>query len=310
MIGSQITGWGVALPDNVVTNHDLSESLETDHDWIVERTGIHARHVGGTTEQWATEAGAKALAQAGCDPQDIDLVLLATTTPDKQCPGTAVLVQNNLGLTCGALDVQAACSGFVYALVVAEAMIATGGMKKILVIGSETMSRITDWTDRSTAILFGDGGGAVVIEASDGESAILGSSLGSRGDLEHLLYADHNGGCLIMEGREVFRQAVTVMVQASKTAMGQAGVTIEDIALVVPHQANTRIIESACKKLGVPPEKAAVVLHRTGNTSSASIPLALVDAIEEDRVSPGDLILLVGFGAGMTSAAAVVRWDP
>lgn len=309
MSGSRITGWGAALPENVVTNHDLAKTLDTDHDWIVERTGIHSRHVGGTTEQWATESGAIALERSGCAPEDIDLVLLATTSPDKQCPGTAVLVQNNLGLSCGALDVQAACSGFVYALVVADAMIG-GGMSKILVIGAETLSRITDWTDRGTAILFADGGGAVVMEATDGPSTVLGSSLGSRGDLEHVLYADHDGGCLTMEGREVFRQAVKVMVKSSREAMEQAGVTIEDISLVVPHQANIRIIESACKKLGASMDKTAVVLHRTGNTSSASIPLALVDAIDNDRVQPGELILLVGFGAGMTSAAAVVRWDP
>lgn len=307
--GSRITGWGVALPENVVTNDDLSKTLETSDEWIRERTGIGARHVGGSTEQWATESAAKALAQAGCDPSEIDFVILATTSPDKQCPGTAVLVQNNLGLNCGAVDVQAACSGFVYGLTMAHGLIATG-MKKILVIGAETMSRITDWTDRNTAILFGDGGGAVVLEATDGPDAILGHSMDAQGSLEHVLYADHDGGCLVMEGKEVFRQAVTAMVKSSRDAMEKAGVTIDDIALIVPHQANIRIIEASCKRLGAAMEKTAVVLHRTGNTSSASIPLAMVDAIENDRVNPGDLILLVGFGAGMTSAAAIVRWDP
>lgn len=307
--GCRISGWGSVLPDKIVTNNDLATTIETSDDWITERTGIRERRIGTSTADLGTEAAAKAIASAGIDPASIDLLILATTTPDKQCPGTGSVIQDRLGLTCGAFDLQAACSGFVYGVAVAAGMIATG-MSTILVVGAETMSRITDWDDRNTAILFGDGGGAVVMEATDGPSSVLGTSLGSYGTFERLLYADHDGGCLIMEGKEVFRQAVKVMVDSSQKAMEQAGVTIEDISLVVPHQANIRIIEAACRRLGAPMEKAAVVLERTGNTSSASIPLALVDALEHDRVAPGDLVLMVGFGAGMTSAAAVVRWEP
>ena len=305
----RITGWGSYLPDKIVTNHDLAESMETNDEWIRERTGIGQRHIGTTTAELAAAAGAKAMAQAGVEPSEIDLVLLATTSPDKQCPGTAPVVQHMLGLDCGALDVQAACSGFVYGLVAANGMLTTGA-NKILVIGAETLSRIVDWTDRTTAILFGDGAGAVVMERTDGPGSLLGWSLGAAGEYEDILYADHDGGCLTMNGKEVFRQAVKVMVRSSNEALEMAGLTIDDMALVVPHQANARIIEAACKRLGCPIEKTSQVLEHTGNTSSASIPLALVDALDKDRIAPGDYVLLVGFGAGMTSASAVLRWDP
>lgn len=305
----RITGWGVSLPDKILTNADLAKTIDTSDEWIRERTGIGERRIGTSTAELGAAAGAKAIADAGVEPSEIDLVLLATTTPDKQCPGTAPVIQQMLGLDCGALDVQAACSGFVYALVAANGMLTTGA-KKILVIGAETMSRIVDWDDRGTAILFGDGAGAVVMERTDGPGSLLGWSLGSAGEYEEILYADHDGGCLIMNGKEVFRQAVKVMVRSSLEALEMAGLTIDDISLVVPHQANARIIEAACKRLGCPIEKTSQVLHYTGNTSSASIPLALVDALDKDRVSPGDHVLLVGFGAGMTSASAVLRWEP
>jgi len=304
--GARITGWGTALPDKTVTNVDLAATIDTSDDWITERTGIKERRVGGTTCGLAVEAGRAAIASAGVDLADIDLLVLATTTPDQTVPATASSVQHELGVQCGAFDVNAACSGFVYALVAAHGFIAAGA-NKVLVIGAETLSRITDWEDRGTAILFADGAGAVVLEATDGPGQLLGWDLASDGGARSLLYADI-GGYLKMDGREVFRRAVRVMVDSGQKSIEQAGVTIDDIALVVPHQANIRIIEAAATRLGVSMDKVAVVLQRTGNTSSASIPLALVDAVEQGRVHDGDLVLLVGFGAGMTSASAVIRW--
>jgi 3-oxoacyl-[acyl-carrier-protein] synthase-3 len=304
--GARISGWGTALPDKTVTNDDLAATMDTSDEWIVERTGIKERRVGGTTCGLAVEAGRAALETAGVDPTEIDLLVLATTTPDQTVPATASSVQHELGLKCGAFDLNAACSGFVYALVAAHGFIGAGA-DKVLVVGSETLSRITDWEDRGTAILFADGAGAVVLEAVEGRGQLLGWDLASDGSAQQLLYADV-GGHMKMDGREVFRRAVRVMVDSGNKSLAQAGISVEDLALVVPHQANIRIIEAAASRLGVPMEKIAIVLHRTGNTSSASIPLALVDAIENGRVHDGDLILLVGFGAGMTSASAVIRW--
>jgi len=307
MSGSRITGWGSALPDRIVTNEELSLTLDTTDDWIRERTGIRERRIGTSTAELAAAAGAKAIAQAGVDPATIDVLILATTTPDRQIPASASRVQEMMGLDCGAFDMNAACSGFVYGVTVANGLLMTGA-ERALVIGAETMSRVTNWEDRGTAILFGDGAGAVVMERTEDDGAFLGWSLMSNGKYEDVLYAEHDGGTMIMEGREVFRQAVMVMAASSNDALAKAGVTIDDIALVVPHQANIRIIEAACKRLGAPMERTAIVLDRTGNTSSASIPLALVDALDNNRVSPGDLVLLVGFGAGMTAAASVIRW--
>ena len=305
-MGIAIRGWGTALPEKVLTNADLAQMVDTTDEWITERTGIKERRIGGTTAGLATEAGQKAIAAAGVDPSTIDLLVLATTTPDQTVPATASSVQHALGLRCGAMDLNAACSGFTYALSVAAGMAAIGS-KRMLVIGAETLSRIVDWEDRSTCILFADGAGAVVVDAVDGPGALLGWDLSSDGSLAHLLYCDH-GGFVQMTGKEVFRQAVRVMVDSSTRSLAQAGLTAADVDLVVPHQANTRIIESACNKLGIPMDKASIVLPWTGNTSSASIPLALVDALDKGRVKDGDIVLLVGFGAGMTSASAVLRW--
>ncbi len=306
-MGARFTGWGTALPDKVVTNADLAAHMDTNDEWITERTGIKERRHGGTTMSLSVEAGAKALAMAGVDPLDIDLVILATTTPDQQVPATSASVQNALGcLNAGAMDLNAACSGFVYGLVAAHGMMAVGS-KKILLIGAETLSRITDQTDRNTAILFADGAGAAVLEATDGPGELLAWDLNADGSAVNILNADI-GGYLTMDGREVFRRAVRVMVDSGKKSMTAAGITADQLTLVVPHQANIRIIQSACDKLDIPMEKAAIVLHRTGNTSSASIPLALVDALEAGRVKDGDYVLLVGFGAGMTSASAVIKW--
>lgn len=304
--GAVITGWGTALPHKTLTNHDLEEFLDTSDEWIVERTGIRERRVGGTTAGLSIESGRTALEMSGLDPADIDALVLATTTPDRTVPATSATVQNELGLSCGAFDVNAACSGWVYGLVNAHGLIAMGA-EKILLIGTDSLARITDWDDRNTAVLFADGSGAVVLEAVEGPGQLLGWDLDADGSAERLLYADI-GGFIQMDGKEVFRRAVRIMVDSAEKSLAHAGVAVDDIALVVPHQANTRIITAACNRLGLPMERASVVLERTGNTSSASIPLALADALDNGRVSDGDLVLFVGFGAGMTAASAVVRW--
>ena len=222
-------------------------------------------------------------------------------------PATAPAVQDALGIVGGAVDLNAACSGFVYGLVMANGLLATG-VNRILLIGAETLSTITDWNDRSNAILFGDGAGAIVIEATTDATDLLGWDLGSDGSVAHILKCEH-GGSIEMDGKEVFRRAVRVMVDSSRAALSQAGLTIEDVDLVIPHQANLRIIQSACQKLGIDQAQASIVIDRYGNTSSASIPLALVDAIDAGRISAGDTLLLTGFGAGMTWASAVLRWS-
>jgi 3-oxoacyl-[acyl-carrier-protein] synthase-3 len=304
--GAVITGWGTALGPTTLTNHDLEKTLDTSHDWIVERSGIHERHVGGTTVGMSVESGRTALAIAGVDPSQIDALVLATTTPDRAVPASSATVQHELGLSCGAFDVNAACSGFVYGLVQAHGLIAMGA-SKVLLIGTDTLSRITDWSDRNTAVLFGDGSGAVVLEAVDGPGQLLGWDLDADGSAERFLYCDQ-GGFIQMEGKEVFRRAVRIMVDSATKSMRHAGVTADQITLVVPHQANIRIIQAACERLGIPMDRAATVMHYTGNTSSASIPLALVDSLQHGRVERGDLVLLVGFGAGMTAASAILRW--
>ena len=306
-IGAKIIGWGTSLPTKIVTNDDLSKTIDTSDEWIRERTGIERRHIGGTTASLSIESGRKAIDKAGIDPLSIDALVLSTTTPDRTVPATSATVQYGLGLRCGAFDVNAACSGFVYALVTGHGLVAMG-MKRILVIGTDTLSRITDWTDRNTAILFADGSGAAVIEATSGPGQLLGWDFDADGSLEDLLYAEI-GGTLHMEGKEVFRRAVRIMVDSAEKSIKAAGLTTNEIDLVVPHQANIRIIEAACKRLDIPMSKTSVVLNETGNTSSASIPLALFDAVDRGRVKSGDNILLVGFGAGMTAASAVIKWN-
>ncbi|MCP3853137.1 MAG: ketoacyl-ACP synthase III [Actinomycetia bacterium] len=307
MRGARITGWGIAMPPEVVTNFDLEDKMDTTDQWIRERTGIGARHVGGMTSDLAAEAGRQAMKKADATPDSIDMVLLATTSPDQTCPGTAPTVQDELGLDCGALDIQAACSGWVYGLITAHAFIQMG-MNKVLVIGAESLSRITDYTDRGTGILFGDGAGATVVEACEGPGELLGWDMGSDGAYSHILYADP-GDTLKMDGKEVFRQAVKAMIRSTNAALDMAGLTPDDIDHVIPHQANIRIVESAWKKLGFTLEQTTMVLERTGNTSSASIPLALNDALAHGRIKKGDKVLLLGFGAGMTWASAIVDWQ-
>ena len=306
-VGAKIIGWGTALPEKVVTNDDLSKTMDTSDEWIRERTGIERRHIGGSTASLSIESGRKAIEMAGIDPLSIDALVLSTTTPDRTVPATSAAVQHGLGLRCGAFDVNAACSGFVYALITGHGLVAMG-MRRILVIGTDTLSRITDWTDRNTAILFADGSGAALIEATTGPGQLLGWDFDADGSLEELLYAEI-GGTLHMEGKEVFRRAVRIMVDSAEKSIKAAGLTTNEISLVVPHQANIRIIEAACKRLDISMDKAAIVLHETGNTSSASIPLALFDAVDNSRVKTGDNILLVGFGAGMTAASAVIKWN-
>ncbi len=304
--GAIITGWGTALPERVVTNDDLSRTLDTSDDWIRERSGIRERHIGGTTAELSVESARKAMTMAGVDPSEIDVLILSTTTPDRCVPATSATVQNALGLRCGAFDINAACSGFVYGLSIAHGLVAMGA-HKILLIGTDTLSRITDWDDRNTAVLFADGSGAVVLEAVDGPGQLLAWDIDADGSAEDYLYADL-GGFIQMEGKEVFRRAVRIMVDSAEKSMRAAGITADQIGLVVPHQANIRIIQAACDRLGIPMERAATVLHYTGNTSSASIPLALADAADAGRIATGDIVLLVGFGAGMTAASALLKW--
>ena len=303
---ARITGWGTALPEKIVTNADLESTLDTSDQWIVERTGIRERRVGGTTTGLGIEAGRQALERAGLVGDDIDLVLLCTSTPDEAMPASASVIQQELGVRGGAMDLNAACSGFVYGLVAADGLL-RAGMRRILLIGAETMSRIVDWDDRGTAILFGDGAGAVVLERGTGPGRVLGWDVGSDGSLRHILHAEV-GGTIEMDGPEVFRRAVRVMVDSANRALEHAGVSIDDISLFVPHQANTRIITAACDRLGIDAERTANNLATVGNTSAASIPLALAEAADARRLAAGDLVLVVGFGAGMSWASAVIEW--
>lgn len=303
---ARITGWGSALPDKVVTNADLGHTLDTSDEWIVERTGIRERRIGGTTTGLGVEAGQRAMARAGVTGADIDLVVLCTSTPDESMPASASVIQHELGVRGGAVDLNAACSGFVYGLVAADGFL-RAGLHRVLLIGSETMSRIVDWDDRGTAILFGDGAGAVVLERGEGPGRLLGFDLGSDGSLRHILHAEV-GGTIEMDGQEVFRRAVRMMVDSAQRALTEAAVSADDLALFVPHQANTRIITAACARLGISEDRTVSNLATTGNTSAASIPLALAEAADAGRLAPGDRVLLVGFGAGMSWASAVIEW--
>ena len=305
-MGAAITGWGRVLPPKIVTNDDFAGRLETTDAWITERTGIRSRHMGGTTSGLAVEAGRAALQRAGRDPSEVTMLVLATTTPDKMVPATSSVVHDQLGLAGAAFDLNAACAGFVYAVVVADSLV-QAGTERVLVIGADTLSRITDQDDRSTAVLFADGAGAVLIESRPGPNLVLATDLGVDGSATPLLYADH-GGFMTMDGREVFRRAVRINVESINRVLDRAGLTTKDIALFVPHQANVRIIDAVNQRIGFPTERTAIVLGHTGNTSSASVPLALAEAADAGRLQDGDLVLLSGFGAGMTWASAVLRW--
>ena len=306
-MGNAIVGWGTALPDKVVTNADLEARLDTSDAWIVERTGIRERRVGGTTSVLAVEACERALLQAGVRGSEVELLVLATTTPDQTIPATSSAVHHALGCRGGAFDLNAACAGFVYALVTVDALLERSG-GRALVVGTDALSKVTDHEDRATAILFGDGSGAVLLEAGAGEGPlVLGSDLGLDGSAAGLLFAEV-GGTIHMEGREVFRRAVRAEIDSITKVLDTVGITPDDLALFVPHQANVRIIDAVNQRLGIPTERTALVLEHTGNTSAASIPLALCEAADADRLHDGDLVLLSGFGAGMTWASAVIRW--
>lgn len=323
MIRSIVRGTGAALPRRIMKNADFEGMVETSDEWIVQRTGIRQRHIAAEDETTASlgEAAARAaLKSAGLTPDDIDLIVLATSTPNNTFPATAVEIQQRLGMRHGfAFDMQAVCSGFVYAMTTADLYIRGGMARRVLVIGSETFSRLLDWTDRSTCVLFGDGAGALVLEAGEGagtiaDRGVLASSLRSDGTHREKLYVDGGPsttgtvGHLRMEGREVFKHAVGMITDVIEATFSQAGITAGDLAWFVPHQANKRIIDASAKKLGIAEEKVVVTVDLHGNTSAASVPLALSIAVADGRIKPGDLVLLEAMGGGFTWGAVLIRW--
>jgi len=321
-----ITGWGFYVPPKVLTNADLEAMVDTTDEWIYERTGIRERHVvegDEVTSAMATKAARAALARASVRAEDLDAIIIATTSPDYLLPTAACLVQENLGARAAAVfDLGAACAGFVYGLAVARGLVMSGAAKRVLLVGAETISRFIDWTDRATCVLFGDGAGAVVIEASTAGSGIRSTALHGDGrEKRHLRLegggarhpptrqaADSASYLIRMDGPEVFRLAVPAMAEATKEALAQAGLRLEDVDLFVPHQANARIIEAVAKRLGLDRSKVFVDIDRFGNTSAASIPIALCDAVAQGRVRQGDTLVFAAFGGGMTWGAAVVDW--
>jgi 3-oxoacyl-[acyl-carrier-protein] synthase-3 len=322
VVRSIITGVGGYLPSRIVTNADLAKVVDTSDDWIVERTGIRSRHKAGETEptsDLAVAAARRALEAAGRTPADIDLIVTATTTPDLTFPATAAIIQRKLGAPVGiAFDVQAVCSGFVYALAVADSFLARGLAQRALVIGAETMTRLMDWSDRGTCVLFGDGAGAVVLERSEGpgettDRGVLSVVLRTDGTKQDMLYVDGGPsttghvGKLRMQGNQVFRHAVVNIAEAVTAAAAEAGVELSDIDWFIPHQANQRILDGLAKRLGIDESRVISTVERHANTSAASIPLAMAEAIEDGRIRPGQLLLLEAMGGGLTWGAAVVR---
>jgi 3-oxoacyl-[acyl-carrier-protein] synthase-3 len=323
MLRSVVLGCGSYLPSRVLTNAELSRMVDTTDEWITQRTGIRERHIaaeGETTSDMALKAAQAALAAAGLDAQSIDLIVLATSTPDNTFPASAVSVQAGLGITHGAaFDLQAVCSGFVFGLATADGLLKTGAHKRALVIGSETFSRILDWKDRGTCVLFGDGAGAVVIELQQQpgtreDRGILSAHLRSDGRHKSKLYVDGGPsstmtvGHLRMEGRAVFKHAVAMVTDVIEDAFKATGYTADDIDWFVPHQANQRIIDDTAKKLGLAPEKVVITVAKHGNTSAASIPLALATAVADGRIKQGDLVMLEAMGGGFTWGSVLVRW--
>jgi len=322
-VRSIVAGCGAYLPSRILTNADLAQKLETSDEWIVQRTGIRERRIaadGEMTSDLAIRSAEAALKNAGMSGNDIDLIVVATSTPDETFPATATRVQAALGMTRGvAFDVQAVCSGFVFALAVADNFMKVGQTRSALVIGAETFSRILDWTDRTTCVLFGDGAGAVVMTAGEGsgnkdDRGVLSTHLFSDGRYHDALYVDGGPsstmttGHLKMEGREVFRQAVVKLAEAVDAAIAANGITAAEIDWLVPHQANRRIIDGMGHRLGLPPEKVVLTIDRHANTSAASIPLAMAEAVGDGRIRPGHLVLLEAMGGGFTWGSALVRW--
>lgn len=323
---AHIVGWGKAVPTQVVTNEDLARRVETSDGWIRDRTGISERRIAlphDSTLSLAVYAAADAIECADLSPEDLDMVIVCTATPEYPFPATACLLQDAIGATrAGAFDLEAGCTGFVYGLAVASAMIRSGQAENIMVVGSETLSRIVDWKDRNTCVLFGDGAGAIILRASDVPGGVLATVLGSDGSGGELLKVPGGGArhpaspetvtsnmhTIKMNGREVYRFATKVMANAAKQVLEKAKLPFEEIDLLIPHQANVRIIDSAAKALRLPENKVFVNLQNYGNTSAASIPIALCEAIERGRVNPGDHLVFVGFGAGLTWGAAAVEW--
>ncbi|MEK1933081.1 MAG: beta-ketoacyl-ACP synthase III [Pararhizobium sp.] len=323
MIRSVVRGFGASLPKRVMTNSEMEEKVDTSDEWIVQRTGIRQRHIAGDGETTASlgEAAARAaLINAGLTPADLDLIILATSTPDNTFPATAVNIQNRLGMHHGAaFDMQAVCSGFIYAVATADAYIRGGLARRVLVIGAETFSRILDWSDRTTCVLFGDGAGAIILEAQEGsgttaDRGVLTAQLRSDGAHREKLYVDGGPsttgtvGHLRMEGREVFKHAVGMITDVIEAAFEATGTTAEDLDWLVPHQANRRIIDGSARKLGIPLDKVVVTVDLHGNTSAASIPLALNVAASDGRIKKGDLVLLEAMGGGFTWGSVLLRW--
>ena len=322
---SQISGWGKYVPEKVVTNFDLEKTLDTSDEWIVQRTGIKERRIAAdneTTATMAVAAGRQALAVAGLQPAELDLIIASTSTPDYFMPAVSSTIQAQLGATCPAFTISTGCTAFVYGLVTAHQYIATGAFNNVLVIGVELISRFVDWNDRNTCVLFGDGAGAVVVSASEERRGVLAFDLGSDGEKGMVLRMEGGGSAhplsyevlerkqnyLQMDGHAVFKFATRILPQSTKALLEQSNMSMADIDLLIPHQANTRIIELAVRNLGIDPNRVFVNLHKYGNTSAASIPLALVEALEEGRVKDGDKLALISFGAGLTWASALLEW--
>ncbi|MFN2151212.1 MAG: beta-ketoacyl-ACP synthase III [Anaerolineales bacterium] len=324
---AHITGWGVAIPEKILTNDEIAQMVETSDEWIRSRTGIEQRRIAApdeSTASLAAQAALNALEVANISPADVDLIIVSTSSPEHLFPATAALVQDQIGaVKAGAFDLSAACTGFIYAMNMGAQAIRTGSIKIVLVIGSETLSRLTDWEDRNTCILFGDGAGAFVLQASERPGGLLSAVLRSDGSGGDLLSVPAGGSktpaseetvqnrlhFIQMNGREVFRFATRVMTQATREATKLAGLEMEEITWIIPHQANRRIIETAARNLKLPLDQFIINLERFGNTSTASIPLATVEAIEKGRIHAGDKIVFVGFGAGLTWGAVAVEWS-
>lgn len=317
LIGATISGLGHRLPDRILSNADLEKMVDTSDEWIRSRTGIEERRIVAPDETLADlceNAARQALENAGLHALDLDLIIVATSTPDNLFPSTAATVQDALGARCGAFDMEAACSGFVYALITASQFIATGAMKNVLVIGGEVMSRFVDWTDRNTCILFGDGAGAAIVSAAEQGFGLQGFDLGADGGGGNLLHCavrptEKSSGNIFQSGREVYKFAVHQMGESAVRALTSCGLKGDDVDILIPHQANIKIIESAAKRLNMPMDKVFVNIQKYGNTSAATIPIALSEARAQGRIERGDTVVLVGFGAGLTWASAVLKWS-